>query len=141
MAPQVGRLLLSAVALLLAAGTSRALAEGPPVDTKRFPKLTHVFLLPEERALLKELKDDKDRREFQRIFWARRDPTPGTPANEFEDNVRAAWKNADERLLVPEPEGIGDRVWTGAGAARPSGGDAFGPRRRAAPVRQHGLRA
>ena len=30
-------------------------------------------------TLLKELKDDKDRRELQKIFWARRDPTPGTP--------------------------------------------------------------
>ena len=105
MAPRVGRLLLSAVALLLAAGTSRALAEGPPVDAKRFPKLTHVFLLPEEQALLKELKDDNDRREFQKIFWARRDPTPGTPANEFEDNVRAVWKNADEVFSYPNQKG------------------------------------
>jgi len=73
----------------LCGGASQALAESPAVDTKRFPRLTHILLLPEEQALLKELKDDKDRREFQKIFWARRDPTPGTPANEFEDNLRA----------------------------------------------------
>ena len=35
------------------------------IDTRRFPKLAHLLLLPEEQALLKELKDDKDRRAFQ----------------------------------------------------------------------------
>jgi GWxTD domain-containing protein len=95
-------LLLAAV---LAAGTSRLAAQGPAVDTKRFPRLTHVFLLPEERALLKELKDDRDRREFQKIFWARRDPTTGTPANEFEDNVRAVWGYADEAFAYPNQRG------------------------------------
>ena len=60
---------------------------------------------PRRRPLLKELKDDKDRREFQKIFWARRDPTPGTPANEFEDNVRAVWKHADELFSYPNQKG------------------------------------
>jgi GWxTD domain-containing protein len=98
-------LLCLLLAVLLAVGASRAVAEGPSVDTKRFPRLTHIFLLPEEQALLKELKDDKERREFQKIFWARRDPTPGTPANEFEDNVRAVWKHADEAFSYPNQKG------------------------------------
>ena len=54
---------------------------------------------------MKDLTDDKDRREFQKIFWARRDPTPGTPANEFEDNVRAVWKRADELFSYPNQKG------------------------------------
>ena len=66
---------------------------------------SHLLLLPEEEALLKELKDDKDRREFQQIFWARRDPTPGSPANELEDNVRAVWKHADELFSYPNQKG------------------------------------
>ena len=84
---------------------SAAPAESPPVDTRRFPKLVHLLLLPEEEGLLKELKDDKDKREFQKIFWARRDPTPGTPANEFEDNVRAVWKHADDLFSYPNQKG------------------------------------
>jgi GWxTD domain-containing protein len=96
-------LLLSAL-LSLAAGTA-ALADSPTVDTKRFPRLVRIFLLPEEEAVLKDLKDDKDRREFQKIFWARRDPTPGTPANEFEDNVRRVWKRADEDFSSPNQKG------------------------------------
>jgi GWxTD domain-containing protein len=81
------------------------LADGPSVDTKRFPRLVRVLLLSDEQAVLKELKDDKDRREFQKIFWARRDPTPGTPANEFEDNVRGVWKHADDLFSYPNQKG------------------------------------
>ena len=74
------RRLLPVLCVLVATGAPGA-AEGPAVDTRRFPKLVHLLLLPGEQELLKSLKDDKDRREFQKIFWARRDPTPGTPAN------------------------------------------------------------
>ncbi|HEX9186844.1 MAG TPA: GWxTD domain-containing protein [Vicinamibacteria bacterium] len=99
------RRLLPLVALLHVALASPAQADSPAVDTKRFPKLVHLLLLPEEEALLKELKDDKDRRELQKIFWARRDPTPGTPANEFEANVRAVWKHADDLFSYPNQKG------------------------------------
>jgi GWxTD domain-containing protein len=90
---------------VLLASASAAAAESAVVDTRRFPRLVHLLLLPEERALLKELKDGKDLREFQKIFWARRDPSPGTAANEFEDNVRAVWKRADELFSYPNQKG------------------------------------
>ncbi len=98
------RHLLPPVLVLLVSGAAPA-AERPAVDTRRFPKLVRLFLLPEEQSTLKELKDDKDRREFQRIFWARRDPTPGTSANELEDNVRAVWKHADDLFSYPNQKG------------------------------------
>jgi GWxTD domain-containing protein len=90
--------------VLLAAGAAAA-AEGPPVDTRRFPRLARLFLLPDEESLLKELRDDADRKEFQRIFWARRDPTPGTTVNEFEDSVRSIWAQADELFSSPIEKG------------------------------------
>jgi GWxTD domain-containing protein len=90
---------------LFVGGASRATAEGPAVDTKRFPRLVHILLLPDEQVVLKDLKDDKDRREFQKMFWARRDPTSGTAANEFEDNVRAVWKHADSIFSYPNQKG------------------------------------
>jgi GWxTD domain-containing protein len=107
MAPRSLRLLpiLLVPTFLVVGGAPRAAAEGPAVDTKRFPRLSHLLLLPEEQALLMDLTDDKDRREFQKIFWARRDPTPGTSANEFEDNVRAVWKHADELFSYPNQKG------------------------------------
>ena len=81
-------------------------AEGPRASTRGASRSSSTCCCsPEEQALLKELKDDKDRREFQKIFWARRDPTPGTPANEFEDVVRAVWKRADELFSYPNQKG------------------------------------
>jgi GWxTD domain-containing protein len=94
-------LLLSFLALALPAGGA---APGD-VDTRRFPRLARILLLPEEVAVLKDLRDDKDRLEFQKIFWARRDPTPGTPANEFKDNVLAVWARADELFSYPSQKG------------------------------------
>ena len=90
--------------VLLASGSGRA-SDDSTVDPRRFPKLVRLFMLPEERALLGELKDDTDRREFQRIFWARRDPTPGTAENELETGARAVWKRADELFSYPNEKG------------------------------------
>ncbi len=98
------RRLLPLLCLLIATGAPTR-AEGPPVDTKRFPKLAHLLLVPGEREVLKSLKDDQDRREFQKIFWARRDPSPGTPTNEFEDVVRAVWKRSDDLFSYPNQKG------------------------------------
>ena len=62
------RHLFPLLAALLVAAAAPGAAEGPVVDTRRFPRLTHLLLLPEEQALLKDLTDDKDRRELQKIF-------------------------------------------------------------------------
>ena len=94
-------------------GPVASLAE--EIDTRRFPKLVRLLLLPEEAAVLKELRDEKDRREFQRLFWARRDPSPGTATNELEDAVRAAWSPGRRLVLLPEPEGLRDGLRPGAG--------------------------
>ena len=79
-------------------------ADSPP-DPRRFPQRARLLLVPEEQALLKELRDDKDRRAFEEIFWARRDPTPGTAANELEASIRAAWSRADELFAYPNQKG------------------------------------
>src|SRR5262249_1152590 len=101
------RLILRAVpaVLLMASVSARVARGGDAVAVRRFPNLAHLRLLPDEQALLGQLKDDKDRRAFQAVFWARRDPSPGTPANEFEDNVRAAWKHADDLFSYPNEKG------------------------------------
>ena len=93
-------MLLAALVLAASAG-----AEPAAVDTKQFPRLVRLLLLPEEASLLKELKADDDRRTFQLIFWARRDPSPGTAANELEASVRAAWARADQLFAYPNQRG------------------------------------
>jgi GWxTD domain-containing protein len=96
---------LTLLTLLLAAAPSAGLPESPVVDTRRFPRLVRLLLLPEEESVLKKLKDERDRREFQQIFWARRDPSPGTATNEFEDTVRVVWARADELFALPGQRG------------------------------------
>ncbi|MBM3295272.1 MAG: GWxTD domain-containing protein [Candidatus Aminicenantes bacterium] len=43
------------------------------------------LITPEEIRDFKKLKSDKERNEFIALFWAKRDPTPLTEANEFKD--------------------------------------------------------
>jgi len=83
----------------------RLSADERTTDPGRFPRLVHLLLLPEEWMLLEGLKEDKDRREFQKIFWARRDPTRGTAENEVEANARAVWKRADDLFSYPNQKG------------------------------------
>jgi GWxTD domain-containing protein len=86
--------------------TAAAAATGSrDVDARRFPRVARILLLPDEAALLNGLRDDKDRAEFQRIFWTRRDPTPGTAGNEFQDNVAAVWDRADQLFSYPGQKG------------------------------------
>src|SRR6185369_14055148 len=60
-----------------------------------------LLVLPEEDALYAQLKDPADRAEFERIFWARRDPDPTTPANELQAAVARARTTADARFTRP----------------------------------------
>ena len=91
--------------LLAALGAAVRGADTADVDPRRFPRLVRLLLLSEEQALLKELRDDEDRRAFQEIFWARRDPTPGTAANELETSIRGAWTRAEQLFSYPNQKG------------------------------------
>ena len=42
----------------------------------------------EERRVFLNLSNDRDREVFIKMFWLQRDPTPGTPANEFQDEIK-----------------------------------------------------
>ena len=56
----------------------------------------HLLILPDEDKVFRSLEDAADRQEFQRIFWARRDPDPATPASELESAVARARTRADQ---------------------------------------------
>jgi len=55
------------------------------------------FLTAEEKQEWQTLKSRESRADFIERYWLKRDPTPGTPANEFRDTVRARIKTADSR--------------------------------------------
>ena len=54
-------------------------------DDNKFLLLVEPIILDDEESTYKKLKDKDDRLEFQKIFWARRDPNLKTPQNEFQD--------------------------------------------------------
>lgn len=58
------------------------------------------LMLQDEEKRFKDLKDKNDRAEFQKIFWARRDPDLETPANEYEPDYTKAAAEADKRYTV-----------------------------------------
>ena len=57
----------------------------------------------EERAAFKSLQSDPEREHFIEQFWLRRDPTPGTPENEFKEEHyrRIAYANDHFAAAIP----------------------------------------
>ena len=110
-------------------------------DDRKFLQLVEPIILDDEERTYKKLKDKDDRIEFQKIFWARRDPDPKTPQNAFRDqylkdraiaetrfaipaDVRPGWANHCGRvfILLGEPDHVEqDAGWDmmGAGKRRP----------------------
>jgi GWxTD domain-containing protein len=59
----------------------------PPPQIRDFLKLTAYAILPQEKEVLLKLETERDRDVFIESFWKERDPTPGTPQNEFKDEL------------------------------------------------------
>jgi GWxTD domain-containing protein len=56
------------------------------------------IITDQERADFKKLQSDADRAHFIEEFWKRRDPTPGTPENEFKDEHYRRIAYANDRF-------------------------------------------
>ncbi len=67
--------------------------------------LTSLIMTGKERDVFLALTNDRERDVFIEAFWRIRDPTPGTPGNEFKDEHLRRFAEADRRY--------------GRGAARP----------------------
>lgn len=69
-----------------------------------------VLMLPEEEEAWEQVTTDAEAETFIRLFWARRDPTPGTAMNEFrrEFEQRAAY--AEQEFTTEDtPGALSDR--------------------------------
>ncbi len=54
------------------------------------------LLTKKELKEFKKLKTEKEAEDFVALFWAKRDPTPGTPRNEFKERCEMLVKIADK---------------------------------------------
>lgn len=86
------RLLLSVVSLFVAASSFAALSK----EYNDFAKgPTQYLLTRDEQKQWAAIATDAQANAFIELFWARRDPTPATPQNEFRDMIRERIKVAD----------------------------------------------
>ena len=88
------RLLTVAVLVTVAVN---ALALAPQHEAWGKSAVSFLFT-DEEAAAWKAIKSDQEAQAFQDLFWARRDPTPATPKNEFRESVEARIRYADEKF-------------------------------------------
>ena len=61
------------------------------------------IITDEERSAFKQLSNDEERDQFIEAFWARRDPTPDTPENEFKEEHYRRIAYANEHFAAGIP--------------------------------------
>ncbi|MBM3306618.1 MAG: GWxTD domain-containing protein, partial [Candidatus Aminicenantes bacterium] len=71
----------------LAAGQSKVSVKDLPEKYRDWLDLVHYHIQPVEKDVFMKLTGNRDRDIFIETFWKQRDPTPGTPANEYKDEL------------------------------------------------------
>jgi len=66
-------------------GNSKSLIEKLDPKYKEWLELVHYIITPTEKKVFFELTNNRDRDTFINLFWKLRDPTKGTPQNEFKE--------------------------------------------------------
>jgi GWxTD domain-containing protein len=92
----IRNVIIAAAVTLAAATTGFAQLSMAKADWARGP--VQYFMTPEEKAQWNAVKSDAEADSFAALFWARRDPTPATPVNEFRDEFERRVKYADEKF-------------------------------------------
>jgi GWxTD domain-containing protein len=69
-------------------------------EAKKWLDEVKPIMLPDEEKTYRDLKDKNDVAEFQKIFWARRDPDLETPANEHQAEYQKARTEADTKFRI-----------------------------------------
>ena len=86
-----------AVSISLAQTTT---AEKLDPESRKWLDGVAALILSDEAKVYGQLKDRAERQEFEKIFWARRDPDLRTAVNEAEETFLARRTEADKRFAV-----------------------------------------
>jgi len=83
---------------------------GSQIKEKDFPskyrdwlKLASYIIRPEEKDVFLQLANDRERDIFVQTFWKQRDPTPGTPVNEYREEHIKRFDYANEYYRRDSP--------------------------------------
>ena len=99
------RLKLALAVAVLSLAPAAARAEKLDKEDKKWLDEVRPIMLPDEEKTFRDLKDKAERAEFQKIFWARRDPDLDTPDNEFQATYNAERAEVDRQFRVAGQNG------------------------------------
>lgn len=92
-----GRITMAAMLCAGLASASLAALSSTFTDWVKGP--VQYIMTPAEAAVWNQLTTDDQAQQFVDLFWARRDPTPSTPQNEFREAFEARVKYADDHFV------------------------------------------
>ncbi len=92
--------------VLLAPATAAAKKEADKYE-KWLKEEVPLLILPEEKAEFEGLKTAEEKDRFIELFWAKRDPSPGSKINEFRDE----WMKRLEHVNKTYVSGLGPKGW------------------------------
>ncbi len=91
--------LLAKPGLKLAMDKEKSLSE----KYEEWLKLVSYIILPQEKEVFFLLTNDRDRDIFIQSFWKQRDPTPGTPQNEYQEEHIKRFQYANKHFSRGTP--------------------------------------
>src|SRR5216110_2866493 len=97
------RLLIVAAIAAFSAVSGFAALSPAKADWAKGP--VQFLMTKDEVAQWNALQSDADADAFIALFWARRDPTPGTPRNEFRDEFERRVQYADQTFSTARQKG------------------------------------
>jgi GWxTD domain-containing protein len=106
--PRARHLAAAAALLLVGGGLQAANDPWDVADAKWRQGPVKYLLSKEEDQAYKKLKTEQERSSFVEEFWAKRDPTPGTPENEFRIEFYRRAREAAARFTENDGKGWQD---------------------------------
>ena len=105
---RIRNLLLAAAFAAVSAAPAVAQVSAAKAAWAKGPE--QFLMTSEEKAAWQKLTSDAGAQAFIDLFWARRDPTPSTPQNEYREDFDAKVKYADEHFKSGRQRGaVSDR--------------------------------
>jgi len=95
-------IILVAVTAFAAAGRAASKPKLDP-ESEKWYRTASLIMTKEESKIFARLPDPESRKEFISDFWAKRDPDPDTPANEFKQEFEARVAHANSRFKEGGP--------------------------------------
>lgn len=83
---------------LLLGGQAKVKPKNLPYEYQEWLKLVDYIIMDKERDVFLHLTTDRDRDLFIQAFWRLRDPTPGTPENEFKTDHTKRFQEANRKF-------------------------------------------